>query len=147
MSLDINSMMTKSEFMSEYYKRRPWYYVFLILTVACFLGAVVLLFLNGAVLINIKQNFASFNDAQMLRFYMCILAGSLIVLMVPGFFLTKKFNSQAVDAYSKYLSKLEMKPNHDEENLEAGDNEWKCKSCGRVNADYVGTCGCGERRA
>lgn len=28
----------------------------------------------------------------------------------------------------------------------AGDNEWKCPNCGRVNQNYVGTCGCGERR-
>lgn len=22
-------------------------------------------------------------------------------------------------------------------------NEWKCKSCGRINQNYVGSCGCG----
>lgn len=25
-------------------------------------------------------------------------------------------------------------------------NSWKCTSCGRVNANYVGTCGCGTRK-
>ena len=25
----------------------------------------------------------------------------------------------------------------------AGANEWQCPSCGRVNQNYVGTCGCG----
>lgn len=27
-----------------------------------------------------------------------------------------------------------------------GSNEWKCSKCGRINASYVGTCGCGEPR-
>lgn len=29
---------------------------------------------------------------------------------------------------------------------EAGDNEWKCSFCRRVNANYVGTCGCGKTK-
>lgn len=31
-------------------------------------------------------------------------------------------------------------------NAVPGPNEWKCSKCGRVNASYVGTCGCGEPR-
>lgn len=31
--------------------------------------------------------------------------------------------------------KLEMKPT---------ENEWQCPKCGRINQNYVGTCGCGE---
>ena len=27
---------------------------------------------------------------------------------------------------------------------EAGENEWKCPSCGKINQNYVGTCGCGQ---
>ena len=27
-----------------------------------------------------------------------------------------------------------------------GENEWKCPSCGKINQNYVGTCGCGERK-
>ena len=26
------------------------------------------------------------------------------------------------------------------------DGEWKCPKCGRINANYVGTCGCGEHK-
>ena len=26
----------------------------------------------------------------------------------------------------------------------AGENEWKCPKCGKINQNYVGTCGCGE---
>ncbi len=25
-------------------------------------------------------------------------------------------------------------------------NEWKCPACGRINQDYVGTCGCGQKK-
>ena len=28
----------------------------------------------------------------------------------------------------------------------AGENEWKCPKCGKINQNYVGTCGCGERK-
>lgn len=27
------------------------------------------------------------------------------------------------------------------------NNEWKCKNCGKVNSDYVGTCSCGNTKA
>lgn len=27
---------------------------------------------------------------------------------------------------------------------EPSENEWKCPKCGRINQNYVGTCGCGE---
>ena len=27
-----------------------------------------------------------------------------------------------------------------------GENEWKCPNCGKINQNYVGTCGCGERK-
>ena len=26
------------------------------------------------------------------------------------------------------------------------NNEWKCPSCGKINQNYVGTCGCGEKK-
>lgn len=29
---------------------------------------------------------------------------------------------------------------------EVGENEWKCPQCGNVHANYVGTCGCGQRK-
>ncbi len=29
---------------------------------------------------------------------------------------------------------------------EVGYNEWKCPNCGRVNQNYVGTCGCGTKK-
>ena len=28
----------------------------------------------------------------------------------------------------------------------AESDEWKCPSCGRINKNYVGTCGCGQRK-
>ena len=29
---------------------------------------------------------------------------------------------------------------------EVGENQWKCPACGRVNENYVGTCGCGRSK-
>ncbi|MBQ7999921.1 MAG: hypothetical protein IJ298_01725 [Ruminococcus sp.] len=37
----------------------------------------------------------------------------------------------------------------EEERKPAGSpaqGEWKCTKCGRINQDYVGTCGCGQRK-
>ena len=28
----------------------------------------------------------------------------------------------------------------------AGTNEWKCPKCGKINQNYVGTCGCGQQK-
>ena len=28
----------------------------------------------------------------------------------------------------------------------AGENEWKCPNCGKINQNYVGTCGCGAAK-
>lgn len=32
------------------------------------------------------------------------------------------------------------------ENREAGANEWKCPNCGKINQNYVGSCGCGQTK-
>ena len=32
------------------------------------------------------------------------------------------------------------------QNKEAGDNEWKCRFYNKINANYVGTCGCGKTK-
>lgn len=28
--------------------------------------------------------------------------------------------------------------------VQAANSQWKCPNCGRINQDYVGTCGCGQ---
>ena len=38
-------------------------------------------------------------------------------------------------AVNSIQSKLEKEPT---------ENEWKCPKCGKINQNYVGTCGCGE---
>lgn len=32
------------------------------------------------------------------------------------------------------------------QSAEPAFNEWKCPKCGAINQNYVGTCGCGERK-
>jgi len=41
-------------------------------------------------------------------------------------------------------AKKDEKPAEPEK--QAGANEWKCPQCGKINQNYVGTCGCGERK-
>lgn len=33
------------------------------------------------------------------------------------------------------------------DNRKPGINEWKCPNCGKINANYVGTCGCGTAKS
>lgn len=33
-----------------------------------------------------------------------------------------------------------------QKNQEPGANEWKCPKCGKINKNYVGSCGCGEEK-
>ena len=33
-----------------------------------------------------------------------------------------------------------------EPEIEPGENEWKCPECGKINQNYVGTCGCGAAK-
>lgn len=43
----------------------------------------------------------------------------------------------------------EAEKKKEEERKPAGtlaQGEWKCSKCGRINQDYVGTCGCGQRK-
>jgi hypothetical protein len=32
------------------------------------------------------------------------------------------------------------------ENRTPSHNEWKCPNCGKINANYVGSCGCGTKK-
>lgn len=35
---------------------------------------------------------------------------------------------------------------HSELNIESPENAWICPKCGKINQNYVSTCGCGERK-
>ena len=50
----------------------------------------------------------------------------------------------AVEPEKPEKSKKSEKPAEPEK--EPGPNEWKCPGCGKINQNYVGTCGCGERK-
>lgn len=34
----------------------------------------------------------------------------------------------------------------EEKEAEPNSNEWKCPKCGKIHQNYVGTCGCGEKK-
>ncbi len=43
--------------------------------------------------------------------------------------------------------KRSYRDSSDERSLSALSSGWKCPRCGRVNANYVGTCGCGYEKS
>lgn len=58
-------------------------------------------------------------------------------------------SDKADPAKEAYTSKLfrDMEEKQEEARKPAGtpaQGEWKCPACGKVNQDYVGTCGCGQ---
>ena len=49
------------------------------------------------------------------------------------------FKNKIVDAMPVVSKEAEP-----EEEREPEEHEWKCPSCGKINQNYVGTCGCGQ---
>lgn len=47
----------------------------------------------------------------------------------------KSLNNYIQNGVNSIYSKLKKEPS---------ENEWKCPKCGKINQNYVGTCGCGE---
>ncbi|MBQ5399307.1 MAG: hypothetical protein IIU14_07735 [Ruminococcus sp.] len=62
------------------------------------------------------------------------------------FFFTKeeKKSKFKINPFEKI--KQEKEAEQEKEEREPNENEWKCPTCGKINQNYVGTCGCGEAR-
>ena len=58
--------------------------------------------------------------------------------------LVKKEEPAEEQPVEQKKEKVEKKPAEPE--IEPGENEWKCPECGKINQNYVGTCGCGAAK-
>ena len=58
--------------------------------------------------------------------------------------LVKKEEPAEEQPVEQKKEKVEKKPAEPE--IEPGENEWKCPDCGKINQNYVGTCGCGAAK-
>ena len=47
-------------------------------------------------------------------------------------------------SYNTTLFQTETKESKEE--AEPKNNEWKCPKCGKIHQNYVGSCGCGEKK-
>lgn len=73
-----------------------------------------------------------------------IIIGGLLVTWISYLFLYAY--GELVDKTSlieSYLNTNIGNSSASHQNRVAGPNEWKCKQCGAINQNYVGTCGCG----
>lgn len=59
------------------------------------------------------------------------IVGYLLVIALPN-----KKNTEGTIIYNN-VEKVDKKPSGD---------EWKCPRCGKINANYVGSCGCGQTK-
>ena len=67
-----------------------------------------------------------------------------IAWIIAGIILICK-NSKFKKTYEQYVAYKSKNKNQPQNiNTPAGSNEWTCPKCGRINQNYVGTCGCGE---
>lgn len=130
-------MKSKSEFLNEYRNEHPEYKVYLALeAIFQVIGAIVIIF--GVVNINN----AGRSDKPMYIFITIL--GAFIFLI--GFVFLKLFQNcdhKALVEWEKYIERESITKSANQNQINDG---WKCPSCGRMNASYVGTCGCGERK-
>ncbi len=142
----VDVIIGKREFLSNYYKKNPIYYVMLLFTVACDALGLALLVINMYKLISKGADFSNLKSSEIPSLIWAVVGLCLCVLGFVFLFMTRKCLMKANDAYSKYLASLRVKPDFKDEDIVPMDDEWKCQNCGRINKNYVGTCGCGKRK-
>lgn len=65
-----------------------------------------------------------------------------MLLVLYLFYEVIRLQCKAENEYME-MKKKKIKYYDDKRNRQPQDNEWVCPSCGRINSNYVGTCGCG----
>ena len=80
------------------------------------------------------------------NFWFCLLAwisAFLYAIIYFGIGMILDKNNEMIDTLNILKNNGDNPKPTTNEILKPKANEWKCKSCGRINHNYVGTCGCG----
>lgn len=142
-------MKSKEEFMQQYRSQHPERLMYVVLSILSDIVGAIIIVINGIKLIETKSS----SKQEELIIYIVIGAAFWIV----GFIfnqLLRGCDRNGVLEFERYCSQLESehKTNYNSSINYKHDasvplyNEWKCPACGRINQNYVGTCGCGQQK-
>ena len=135
-------MKSKSEFMSEYRSQHPEVLVYTFFEIICDVVGGLFIILNFDKL----SSYTRKEEATTMVF----IGLALTVFGVIFLCLVQSYSKKATEAYEEYLKSFNLQqqntPNtngiYNQNTVSSSD--WHCPNCGKVNPNYVGTCGCGE---
>lgn len=119
--------------------------MFFISTVLIIAGVLVFIFavINMEELQNRIFRSKSEEQAVTIRFFIGIIMCIIGAIM---YFYENKILKDGAKEYEKYTDEIyNINKSTEVRNINQVEC-WQCPKCGRVNKNYVGTCGCGERK-
>lgn len=132
-------MKSKEEYLEEYRKEHG--------TKTYMAFQIIFQLIGGIIMIISTINLVNGRKSERDTFIILLIVG--IFLFLIGFIFLKVFQNQetkALISWERYSTKSSEEKIIDKRTKTISENEWKCSSCGRINQNYVGTCGCGQRK-
>lgn len=158
----VRSTKSRLEFTEEYYRDHQ-YYNWQKTKRPTNIGGLILFALPWLAILILQDNLNMSENEFISVVIYCYVAG-VICMILWGVAMTKmkKIEAEAENAYRNYERNLERGQTSSRSSSIFSDSGrsnrnrasapvnstygWKCPSCGRVNANYVGTCACGKRK-
>ncbi len=133
-------MKSKEEFLKEHRSKHKGMYVAAVLSVIFNLIGTVIILANAIPLI--KYRYIHIEGQKVFMLFLGLgfwLIGSVLIIYI------KSVDRRGHQEYEDYL-KSQASVTHfvGETAKQNSSDEWVCKNCGKINKNYVGSCGCGE---
>ena len=159
----VRSTKSRLEFTEEYYRDHQ-YYSWQKTKRTTSIGATILLVLPWLAIL-IFQEDLDMTQSEFTNLVIVCYVVAVIFYIICGAVLMKmkRIEAEAENAYQSYERNLERGQTSGRSSSIFSDSSrgnpnlssaaanstygWKCPSCGRVNANYVGTCACGKRKS
>ena len=139
-------MKSKEEYMRDYRSRHPEYWIYLMISIILDIIGAIVIVANAIPLIKTRSS------SKKEELFIFIIIG--VCCWIVGLIFTKLLQScdrNGVTEYEKYRTELEVEHRMKYQNTPVSNftngptvvyaNEWRCPKCGKVNQNYVGTCG------
>ena len=134
-------LMDKSGFLKKYRSEHSEIWIYLVFELIFDIAGTIIIILNTKGLIESHSR----HDEPKLVFL--VFLGIFFWIMGLVFLcLIKNAEAKGNKEYENYLrdqATIATNPNS-QAISQAANDEWVCKNCGKVNKNYVGSCGCGE---
>ncbi|MGN1111634.1 MAG: zinc-ribbon domain-containing protein [Acutalibacteraceae bacterium] len=130
---------SKAEFLQEYRSAHSEVWAYLALSIIFDIIGAIIIIMNA---MKIEKYMSSSLQAEVAIW---ITVG--LVLWVLGTVFIARFracDNDAAKEYERYLYAESRSLDKVDANRVPEKNEWLCPKCGKINVNYVGTCGCGE---